>query len=74
MQPELRMTSSSTPSVGRRSTAHLRCYAREDGWSPCRRHLPAGKADEYGVTAMFFIVTPNRDQLQSWPHYSTAAS
>ncbi|WP_261861744.1 NADP-dependent oxidoreductase [Mycobacterium marinum] len=24
---------------------------------------PAGKADEHGVTAMFFIVTPNRDQL-----------
>jgi NADPH:quinone reductase-like Zn-dependent oxidoreductase len=24
---------------------------------------PAGKADEYGVTATFFIVTPNRDQL-----------
>ncbi|KKC02798.1 NADP-dependent oxidoreductase [Mycobacterium nebraskense] len=24
---------------------------------------PAGKADEYGVTATFFIVVPNRDQL-----------
>lgn len=24
---------------------------------------PAGRADEYGVTATFFIVTPNRDQL-----------
>ena len=24
---------------------------------------PAGKADEYGVTATFFIVTPNRQQL-----------
>ncbi|MCV7310114.1 NADP-dependent oxidoreductase [Mycobacterium paraffinicum] len=24
---------------------------------------PAGVADEYGVTAIFFIVTPNRDQL-----------
>jgi NADPH:quinone reductase-like Zn-dependent oxidoreductase len=24
---------------------------------------PAGKADEYGVTATFFIVTPDRDQL-----------
>ena len=24
---------------------------------------PAGKADEYGVTATFFIVTPNHDQL-----------
>ena len=24
---------------------------------------PAGKADEYGVTATFFIVEPNRDQL-----------
>ena len=24
---------------------------------------PAGKADEYGVTAKFFIVVPNRDQL-----------
>ena len=24
---------------------------------------PAGKADEYGVTATFFIVTPNREQL-----------
>jgi NADPH:quinone reductase-like Zn-dependent oxidoreductase len=24
---------------------------------------PAGVADEYGVTALFFIVTPNRDQL-----------
>jgi NADPH:quinone reductase-like Zn-dependent oxidoreductase len=24
---------------------------------------PAGKADEHGVTATFFIVTPNRDQL-----------
>ena len=24
---------------------------------------PAGRADECGVTAMFFIVTPNRDQL-----------
>ena len=24
---------------------------------------PAGKADQYGVTATFFIVTPNRDQL-----------
>jgi NADPH:quinone reductase-like Zn-dependent oxidoreductase len=24
---------------------------------------PAGKADEYGVTATFFIVAPNRDQL-----------
>jgi NADPH:quinone reductase-like Zn-dependent oxidoreductase len=24
---------------------------------------PVGKADEYGVTATFFIVTPNRDQL-----------
>jgi NADPH:quinone reductase-like Zn-dependent oxidoreductase len=25
--------------------------------------LPAGKADEYDVTATFFVVTPNRDQL-----------
>ena len=56
------MTSSSTPSVGRRWTAHLRCYAG-------RRLValsappPAGKADEYRVTATFFIVTPNRDQL-----------
>ncbi len=24
---------------------------------------PAGRADEYGVMATFFIVTPNRDQL-----------
>lgn len=24
---------------------------------------PAGRADEYGVTATFFIVTPNREQL-----------
>ncbi len=24
---------------------------------------PPGRADEYGVTATFFIVTPNRDQL-----------
>lgn len=24
---------------------------------------PAGRADEYGVTAIFFIVVPNRDQL-----------
>jgi NADPH:quinone reductase-like Zn-dependent oxidoreductase len=24
---------------------------------------PAGRADEYGVTAVFFIVNPNRDQL-----------
>ncbi|MGZ4513242.1 MAG: NADP-dependent oxidoreductase [Mycobacterium sp.] len=24
---------------------------------------PAGRSDEYGVTATFFIVTPNRDQL-----------
>jgi Zinc-binding dehydrogenase len=24
---------------------------------------PTGKADEYGVTAAFFIVEPNRDQL-----------
>ncbi|WP_433208447.1 NADP-dependent oxidoreductase [Nocardia sp. CA-107356] len=24
---------------------------------------PIGKADEYGITAMFFIVTPSRDQL-----------
>lgn len=24
---------------------------------------PAGKADEYGITATFFIVTPDRDQL-----------
>jgi NADPH:quinone reductase-like Zn-dependent oxidoreductase len=24
---------------------------------------PAGRADEYGVTATFFIVEPNRDQL-----------
>ena len=24
---------------------------------------PAGKADEYGITATFFIVTPNREQL-----------
>ena len=24
---------------------------------------PAGKADEYGITATFFIVTPNRGQL-----------
>ncbi len=26
---------------------------------------PAGKADEYGITATFFIVTPNRDQLDT---------
>ena len=25
---------------------------------------PAGRADEYGVTATFFIVTPNREQLR----------
>jgi NADPH:quinone reductase-like Zn-dependent oxidoreductase len=24
---------------------------------------PVGKADEYGITATFFIVTPDRDQL-----------
>jgi hypothetical protein len=28
---------------------------------------PAGKADEYGVTATFFIVQPNRAQLTERP-------
>jgi NADPH:quinone reductase-like Zn-dependent oxidoreductase len=25
--------------------------------------IPAGEGDEYGITAMFFVVTPDRDQL-----------
>ena len=35
---------------------------------------PDGMADEYGVTATFFIVTPNHEQLRRWPAWSTTAS